>query len=99
MKNSCYNINKKVRNKNKISKEKIFNINSLKMREFNSLDYNHENKKYLDIELDNNYYKEICNNKYKIENKYKKSNHKQTNLKAYFGNNKFNIFKIISIID
>ena len=90
MKNSCYNTKKKVRNKNKISKEKIFNINSLKMREFNSLDYNHENKKYLDIDLDNNYYKEICNNKYKIENKYKKSNHKQTNLKAYFGNNKFN---------
>ena len=95
IKNSCYNINKNIRNK--IIKEKknntnIFTLDRLKMKESNSLDINYEISRNLDNEANKNFPKEANNNinNTKNENKYKINNYKNTNFKTYIGNNKFN---------
>ena len=94
IKNSCYNINKNIRNKvikDKTSNPDISDINKLKVKECNSLDINYEISRNLDNESNNFYLKEL-NNNLNMEKSYKKSNI-NTNFNSYIENNKFNTKK------
>ena len=92
IKNSCYNINKKM--KNKIIKEKTNNVdapsdvNKLKIKESNSLDINYEISRNLDNDFNNNMYgkKNNINKEKSNEN----NNHINTNFNSYIENNRIN---------
>ena len=99
IKNSCYNMNKNVNNKqNKIRREKkavtnIIDINKLKIKESNSIDINYEISRTYETDPNNFYTKEFYNNiNGNIENSYKKNNY-ITNFNNYIENNKINHIK------
>ena len=104
IKNSCYNINKNIRNKvikDKTNDTDMLDINKIKMKYSNSLDINYEISRNLENEP-NNIYTKILNNNISnnisnnininanTENNYKNNNYINTNFNAYIENNKIN---------